>query len=587
MSKEFKINEYITLKLENNITNIYIKDELFTKCKFLLINAPNQKYLTTTNSYSIDDKFDYYSKDLEIRYSSEELGLSPEEEFQGHCSNLQAWAESGYSTWLLHSNLAFPLLKKLTEAGDPLAEKVFKKELRRRFLNGHQSVVSYLIEEGYFEFLNRKEFINLLEYIDFNLIDKEEFVESVIDYYKLKYGTKYAQQLLNEFTKDLVGDKYYFYLPLLNKLTLEGVEISNNLLISEIEYYINQGDPWSIEFLKKEGYLEYIDKNKHKDFLSSIFYPEELCILRGHIDRVNDIVFSPDSNYLISVGGPFDKSIRVWDVISGINTKILYGHFSDISAVDISPDMKYIASASWDKTIKIWNFESGKLEKELLGHQSWIRTITFSPDGIYLISGSGDNRREEYSLKIWSVISGKVIRSIEDFMNDINDIRISNDGKYIISVSSESRVGDFTGKIWDFATGDIAGTLEIHSKTLLSVDVSPDNKLIATGSENGEIKLWTLKQGELIKNIKGHKRHVFSVKFAPNGKHLLSCSSDGTIKIWDIKSGDLLLTLIGHSSDPFLSNWVNSIAIAPNGKYFASGAMDNSIKIYEVDFSKL
>ncbi|UCC19893.1 MAG: zinc-ribbon domain-containing protein [Promethearchaeota archaeon] len=37
---EFKINEFIKLKLENGKTVIYVKDEKFLQCKYLLIEIP-------------------------------------------------------------------------------------------------------------------------------------------------------------------------------------------------------------------------------------------------------------------------------------------------------------------------------------------------------------------------------------------------------------------------------------------------------------------------------------------------------------------------------------------------------------------
>jgi len=37
---EFKINEYITLKLENGRTRIYVKGDLFIHCNFLIFNFP-------------------------------------------------------------------------------------------------------------------------------------------------------------------------------------------------------------------------------------------------------------------------------------------------------------------------------------------------------------------------------------------------------------------------------------------------------------------------------------------------------------------------------------------------------------------
>ncbi|MFX1237046.1 MAG: hypothetical protein ACFFAS_03805 [Promethearchaeota archaeon] len=50
--------------------------------------------------------------------------IPPETEFLVHCSNLQAWVEHGYDARLIHSNLAFPLLKRLCEVGDPQAKRM-------------------------------------------------------------------------------------------------------------------------------------------------------------------------------------------------------------------------------------------------------------------------------------------------------------------------------------------------------------------------------------------------------------------------------------------------------------------------------
>ncbi|MHA1146818.1 MAG: WD40 repeat domain-containing protein [Promethearchaeota archaeon] len=586
--REFEINKFLKLKLENDITNIYVKDDLFSKCKFLLLNVPNYKIATIRESYSIDDASDQYSDDLEVRKTPRELGLSPEEEFQGHCSNLQAWAESGYSVWLLHSNLAFPLLKRLTEAGDLQAEKVFKNEVARRFLSSHASVINYLIEEGYFEFLKREEFVSLLEHIDFKKIDVQDFIEGIIDFYKYKHGVKFSQQILSEFPRKIMGEKYYFYLPLLKQLTFEGNSNAEKLFFDEIIRNLNFNDPLITNFLKKEGYLEYLNKEEHHiKQLNEISYPKLLYNLRGHIDRVNKVIFSVDDFFLISAGGPFDKSIRIWDLETGMILNSFYGHTSDISTLALSPDGKYVASGSWDKLIMLWEFETGRLIKTLKGHQSWVRSVVFHPEGDYLISASGDNKREEYAIKIWGLQSGRIVRTIEDFMNDVNEVVLSPDGNSLVTVSSESRVNDFTGKIWDFSSGTIKGTLEIYSKTLLCVDISPNGRLVATGSAEGTVKLWTLDEGELLRTYLGHKRPVFSIKFSPDGKYIVSCSGDGWIKIWNVESGDLLLSLIGHSSDIFIENWINTIAISSDGEILASGAMDCSIKIWEIDFSRL
>ena len=156
---QFKVNEYITLRLENNITNIYVKDEPFNQCKHLLLNLDSQNLEKYDSISSIDEAIDVL-RDPQHGFFGDH-GIPPEAEFWGHCSNLQAWFEHDYDTRLLHRNIAFPLLKKLTEVGDPIAKKRFKEEIALRFQSGHISVMRYLIREHYLNYLNREE-INFL-----------------------------------------------------------------------------------------------------------------------------------------------------------------------------------------------------------------------------------------------------------------------------------------------------------------------------------------------------------------------------------------------------------------------------------------
>jgi hypothetical protein len=127
---EFIINEFLSLKLENGITMIYVAEEPFHQCKFLLLEIPIRDITSLDDIKSIDEAAQELSRSLEPsdEFSRVDL-IPPDTEFWGHCSNLQAWYENVYNTRLLHSNLAFPLLKKLTEAGDLLARKVFKDEI--------------------------------------------------------------------------------------------------------------------------------------------------------------------------------------------------------------------------------------------------------------------------------------------------------------------------------------------------------------------------------------------------------------------------------------------------------------------------
>ena len=154
--KELIVNKWITLKLENYMTNIYVDGKLFRQCKHLLFNIPSENIEDYDEINSIDEAVGVYSEKANNIYPFD-VNISPEAEFVGHCSNLQVWAENNYETRILHSNIAFPLLKKLCDAGDPQAKKVFTEQILKRFMTGHQTTITFLIEEEYIRFLEKKD----------------------------------------------------------------------------------------------------------------------------------------------------------------------------------------------------------------------------------------------------------------------------------------------------------------------------------------------------------------------------------------------------------------------------------------------
>jgi len=187
---EFRINEYLTLKLEVVIeeikrTIIYINGERFDQCKSLFLNIPVNKVQSIDDIESIDEAAEIFGESTEGRGYL--YNVSGETEFWAHCSNLQAWAENNYDTRLLHSNLAFPLLRELADLGDPTAKRIFKEDIAKRFINGTENSRSYLFEMEYLNLLNYEERMNMvyeiqdknkkIDYVTY----KDEICEFVVD----------------------------------------------------------------------------------------------------------------------------------------------------------------------------------------------------------------------------------------------------------------------------------------------------------------------------------------------------------------------------------------------------------------------
>ncbi|MDX1798796.1 MAG: hypothetical protein R3255_09115, partial [Candidatus Lokiarchaeia archaeon] len=170
---EKEINQYITLKLEGGRTYIYVNGKRFLQCIRLILNIPKSDLHLYDEIDSIDEAAKLYSKHvfqnrivrgpMAAPVPNQMHDITPEQEFWGHCSNIQAWVEHNYDTRILMSNISFPLLRELTRAGDPVASKIFKEEIALRLESGYPSVVEYLLNQGYLRYFTPSEFKTVIE----------------------------------------------------------------------------------------------------------------------------------------------------------------------------------------------------------------------------------------------------------------------------------------------------------------------------------------------------------------------------------------------------------------------------------------
>ncbi|KAG6906212.1 hypothetical protein DXG01_015169 [Tephrocybe rancida] len=292
-----------------------------------------------------------------------------------------------------------------------------------------------------------------------------------------------------------------------------------------------------------------------------------LHMLTAWIDKtssiVNDIGVSSDSKQLVSGGD--DKSVRIWDALTGDLVKELKGHTHYVQSVAFSPDGKRVVSGSSDRSVHIWDALTGDLVKVLNGHTEWVQSVTFSPDGKQVVSGSNDQ-----SVCIWDALTGGLLKELKGHTKLVQSVAFSPDGKQVVSGSSDESVC-----IWDALTGDLVKELKKHTDSVMSVAFSPNGKQVVSGSNDTLVFIWDALTGDCVKELKGHTNSVWSVIFSPDGKQVMSGSSDTSVRIWDALTGDLVKELKGHT------HWVSSVAFFPDGKQVVSGSSDESVCIWD------
>ncbi|POY73603.1 hypothetical protein BMF94_3136 [Rhodotorula taiwanensis] len=150
--------------------------------------------------------------------------------------------------------------------------------------------------------------------------------------------------------------------------------------------------------------------------------------------------------------------------------------------------------------------------------------------------------------------------------------------------------GDSTCRIWDvppFSTSSAsskAGSQTTvtdhiickHQSAQRRCDITcvawdPSGSLLATGSEDGIVRIWT-PSGDLHLVLSMHQRQVCSLKWNPMGTMLLSSSLDQTVCLWELSSGKVRQQYATHGDTVLDVDWNDD-------QTWASASMDKTVHL--------
>lgn len=154
---------------------------------------------------------------------------------------------------------------------------------------------------------------------------------------------------------------------------------------------------------------------------------EILYKLTGHNERVYQIIFSEDGEYMLSVG----QSIILWESSSGLKIGNLVGSIGYNTNVSITPLTNSAFSYS-NGNITFWEIPSRSVKFDL-PVDGWLEVLAISPDEKLLVGITYDGK-----LLAWDMETRKMIPTTDMVPSVmwLTGLEFTSDGKNILMMSS-------------------------------------------------------------------------------------------------------------------------------------------------------
>lgn len=284
--------------------------------------------------------------------------------------------------------------------------------------------------------------------------------------------------------------------------------------------------------------------------------------LTGHKDIVWRCILSPDGTFIISASE--DGTLKLWDAATGVELYTLAGHSGPLTDCAVSPDSTFIVSASMDQTLKVWDAATGAERFTLTGHIYGANRCVVSPNGRFIVSASHGPM-----FKVWDTASGAERHTLTYSGGQVTGCEVSSDGRFIVSASE-----DGTLKLWNATTGVEYLTFRELNGRVSCCAVSPNGRFIVSASPFGPLKVWDATTRAERQTLTDRISPVIQCVVSLNGRFIVSTSLDGTFKVWDAVTGAELRTLTGHSG-------VRACGFSPDGKWIVSASYDKTLKLWD------
>jgi WD40 repeat protein len=294
----------------------------------------------------------------------------------------------------------------------------------------------------------------------------------------------------------------------------------------------------------------------------------------------------------------------MWDAAGGAPLASLpTGETVELRSMALSPDGGTVVAGSDGGMVWVWDRPTGRVRPSLFvsatarayqqrvvqrskslprflrvtpNYKEHVEAVAVSPDGRLLATASEDNaddgiltgrrprERMPFIVRLWELETGRLHRSLAGIFTNVAGLAFSPDGTGLAANDGPAVL------LCDVATGEWKQRLAGHSGDVTCLAWAADGSVLASGGQDGQLRLWDAAGGQERARLTGHAGAVHGVAFAPDSRTIASGGADGTVRLWSLAGSCELAALHAHHGR------VRCVCFSADGETLATGGEDAS-----------
>ena len=285
----------------------------------------------------------------------------------------------------------------------------------------------------------------------------------------------------------------------------------------------------------------------------------------------------PDRGRPVSVGG----EARLWDA-DGRPVGRPLPHSQPVWSVALDPAGRLLATGCEDGHARVFLTGTGELVGRSLPSTGLVRRVAFAPDGTTLLgAGDGGDEANGASAGLWRLPPAAPGRELLPYRyrHSSRWVTYGPDGRLLLVGRIE--VGRHQVAVLDADTGrPAAGPLD-HPGLVLMAAVSPDGATLATGGEDGTVRLWDLRAGRQVAEWPTAGPRSGPLAFLPAGRTLAVRETGNRVGFRKVADGTPAGPTLPHPGD------VWAVRLGPDGRTLRTVAADHALREWDLESGAL